>query len=467
MPTTKCEQIAHWARNASWKKIPQSAQDRIKLHLLDSLGCAIGALRAAPIESARHAHATAPAPGPCTQIAGAKTSPERAAFFNGALVRYLDFMDTYVAPGEACHPSDNLAVLMAGAELAGASGVEFLTALLVAYHAQCRITGSGAPILRAGFDHTIQLAIAHAAGLGFVLAMTQSQAAHAIAICVASGLGLAGPRAGNPVPQWKGLASAETAFSTLHNAMLAQCGVTGPLDILEGPLGLEHVLGRKLRIHWGREPYNAILSCNLKRYNAEFHAQTCIDGLLEMREKYSFDPGQITRIDIDIFKVAYEMIGGGSHVHPRSVCTKEDADHSLHYLAAVALLDGRVGPAQFQEGRIRARDVQDLLRKVHASTSFLATHAYPREMRCKIAIHLADGRHLEHAAKDYVGFYRRPMNGNDVILKFESLCRPFMSGARMDDIVACVFDLENRSLADLTEKLGSIDLHGGIQGVAA
>ena len=57
-----------------------------------------------------------------TLIGGGRSAPDRAALYNGALVRYLDFNDSYLAPGETCHPSDNLAPLLAAAEYAHADG---------------------------------------------------------------------------------------------------------------------------------------------------------------------------------------------------------------------------------------------------------------------------------------------------------------------------------------------------------
>src|SRR3990170_2014600 len=60
--------------------------------------------------------------GPCSLIGGGSAAPDRAAFYNSALVRYLDFNDSYLAKGETCHPSDNLGAVLAAAEYAGASG---------------------------------------------------------------------------------------------------------------------------------------------------------------------------------------------------------------------------------------------------------------------------------------------------------------------------------------------------------
>jgi 2-methylcitrate dehydratase len=463
---TTCEQLADWATSANFKRIHSAPRHRIKLHLLDAIGCALGALHAEPIQSIRREESSANASGPCTLIGGGRSTPERAAFFNGALVRYLDFMDTFVAPHEACHPSDNIAVLLAAAELTNASGADLLTAILVAYHVQVRLTGSGVPIMQSGFDHTVQLAISQTAGLARLLNLSREQAAHAIAISTASCLGLAGSRAGNPVPQWKGLASAATAFSTIHNTRLAQQGITGPLDIFESPLGLEHILGHRFSINWRRERYNGVLACSLKRYNAEFHAQTAIEAILDLRHSHTFALADVHGIHIDIFRVAYEMIGGGKYVDPKSVTTKEDADHSLHYLAAVALLDGRVGPDQFESARLRSDDVQSLLRRVSVSPSRWYTRAYPKSMTAKVTIKLRDGRKLVSKASNFSGFYRTPMPEADVIAKFESLASRACSHATMKQLEDCILNLDRRPASDLIDALRSINSPGALHTAA-
>src|ERR1700760_940737 len=164
-----CERLAAYVSRASWDVISPAARGKLKQHLLDSLGCALGATPGGPLAAIRSEQSDFKENGPCSLIGGGVSSPERAAFYNSALVRRLDFMDTFLAPGETCHPSDNLAGILAAAELAGASGRDFLVALTIAYHVQCRLTASGVPIMRKGFDNTIQLAISLAAGMSRVL----------------------------------------------------------------------------------------------------------------------------------------------------------------------------------------------------------------------------------------------------------------------------------------------------------
>ena len=112
-----CEQIAQYVARAEWGQLSWEARDKLRQHLLDAIGCALGALNAGPIAAIRAEERSVSCSGPCSLIRGGASSPERAAFYNGALIRYLDFMDAFIAKEEACHPSDNIGALLAAAEI--------------------------------------------------------------------------------------------------------------------------------------------------------------------------------------------------------------------------------------------------------------------------------------------------------------------------------------------------------------
>ncbi len=452
--TLTCENLARYSTEASWDCLSTDVRNKLKDHLLDSLGCALGAMGAEPLRRIRAEQERSSdfAHGKCTLIGAGSATPERATFYNAALIRYLDFMDTFIAPHEACHPSDNIAGILTAAELAGASGRDLLTAMALAYDIQSRLTSSGVPIMQAGFDHTVTQAISLAAGTARVLGLSRQQAANAIAISSVGGAGLAATRTGKHLSQWKGLASAGMALHTIHSVLIAAAGITGPLHLFEGPMGWTQMLSKKLPEKWkGR--YEGILNASLKRFNAEFHSQSCIEGLLELRREYSFEPAAIRSVRIDIFNVAYEMIGGGKYLDPQSVRTKEDADHSLHYMAAVAWLDGELEPKQFETSRIQSRDVQTLMKKVKVKPSRAFTRTYPDWMRCRIVIKLSNGRTLTCEKKDFEGFYRRPMPHDRVLEKFRRLGQNVASERQLQNIIDCVADLEARSVRDLTSTL--------------
>jgi 2-methylcitrate dehydratase len=142
--------------------------------------------------------------GSCTLIGGGSTDVDRAALYNSALIRYLDFNDSYLARGETCHPSDNLGAILAAGEYIGATGRDLMTALAVAYQVQCRLCDV-APVRARGFDHTVQGAYGVAAGVSRILKLDPSQTANAIAISGTAFNALRVTRTGK-LSHWKGLA---------------------------------------------------------------------------------------------------------------------------------------------------------------------------------------------------------------------------------------------------------------------
>ena len=160
---THARRLAAFAVGARLADVEEDARRELKLRVLDSLGCAFGAL-GSPVTARIRRHVETLGGSPATSlIGGGRSAPDRAALLNGALIRYLDFNDSYLAPGETCHPSDNVAPILAAAEYAGAEGGDFLTALAVAYEVQCRLS-EVAPVRAHGFDHTTQGSFAVAAG---------------------------------------------------------------------------------------------------------------------------------------------------------------------------------------------------------------------------------------------------------------------------------------------------------------
>lgn len=444
---TAVERLAGFAVNAAFEELSETACEQLKIRVLDTLGCAIGALGGEPIRLIRSANGSNAA-GSCTFVAGGRGDPDRAAFFNGALARYLDFNDSYLAKGETCHPSDNLAAILAAGESAASDGRNFMTALAVAYQVQCRLSDV-APVRAAGFDHTVQGSYAVAAGISRVLRMSEEQAANAIAISGTALNALRVTRTGK-LSHWKGLAYPYMASCATRIAFLARAGITGPCEVFEGEKGLMDAITGMFEIDWTREDLDRVKHTILKKYNAEIHSQTAIDGVLELTRRHRLEADDVERLEVEIFDVGYHIIGGGDEGDKTSnVDTKEQADHSLPYVLAVALLDGQVMPEQYAPDRIRHSDVQHLLRRISVKPSAAYSDRFPKEMPCRLRVALRDGRVLTKEARDYPGFFSQPMSWDAALKKFERLVEPHTSADVRSEIADTVHNLENSTVADL------------------
>jgi 2-methylcitrate dehydratase len=448
---TLVEQLAAFVVRASYDELSTKARDQLKIRVLDSLGCAIGALRGEPIRLIRAQTEDFGGANHCTLIGGGRTAPDRAAFYNSALVRYLDFNDSFLASGETCHPSDNLGSVLAASEYAATSGRDLLTALAVSYQVQCRLS-EVAPVRIKGFDHTTQGAYAVAAGVSKALSLSQEQTANAIAIAGTAFNALRVTRTGT-LSHWKGLAYPNTAFGATHVAFLAKRGITGPPEVFEGNKGFMDAIAGRFEIDWSKEGLESVTRTIVKKYNAEIHSQSAIEGVLELKREHQIVGNDVDRIEIEIFDVAHKIIGGGEEGDKYVVRTKEQADHSLQYMVAVAILDDQVMPEQYLPERIQRPDVQNLLRKVAVRPSPAYSAQFPNAMPCRIVVHLRDGRTLIKEKHDYEGFHTRPLSWPAVDDKFERLSSDFADAALRGEILDAVARLEAIKISDLTTLL--------------
>jgi 2-methylcitrate dehydratase len=451
---THAEQLAAFVVRASYDDLSEAARQQLKIRVLDGLGCAIAALPGEPIRLLKAQIEEFDGAEHCTLIGGGKAAPDRSALYNSALVRYLDFNDSYLAKGETCHPSDNLGAVLAASEYTKQSGQKLLIALSVAYQVQCRLSDV-APLRAKGFDHATQGSYAVAAGVSKALGLDEVRTANAIAICGTAFNALRVSRTG-ALSHWKGLAYPNTAFSCTHATFLAMRGITGPLEVFEGNKGFMDAIAGKFNINWSEEDLERVTQTILKRYNAEIHSQSVLEGILELKKEYGLDGEEVAWVEIEIFDVAYNIIGGGEEGNKNIVRTKEEADHSLPYLVAVAILDGQVMPEQYRPVRIQSQDVQALLRKVTVKPSSDYSRRFPDEMPCRITLTLRDGRRMAKEKHDYEGFRTRPMSWERAVEKFEKLAAPYAERSLCREIISAVSNLEAIQVSDLTKLLAGV-----------
>ncbi len=455
---TLVEEMAEFVSSSSYKALSDKAVLQLKVRVLDAIGCAIGALSAGPVAKIRSFEQGFGGSPLSTRIGGGKTSPDRAALYNGALVRYLDFNDSFLAKGETCHPSDNIAPVLAASEYSRASGKDFLTALAVAYQVQCRLS-EVAPVRAKGFDHTTQGAYAVAAGAARALSLSPAKAANAIAIAGTALNALRVSRTGR-LSNWKGLAYPFVSFGALTAVFMAAKGITGPLEVFEGNKGFMDSIAGNFEIGWERENLEAVTRTIVKKYNAEVHSQSAIECILALQAESEFKAEDVESIDLRIFDVAYNIIGGGEEGDKKLIETKEQADHSLPYILSAALLDGEVMPHQYLPKRIAGEDIQSLLRKVDVHPDEQLSSKFPNAMPCSVTIRLQDGRSLERFADDYEGFFTRPMSWERAAEKFHRLASSRVpEGLRMK-IEDAVRRLDQIEIKELTPLLGRVGRRG-------
>jgi 2-methylcitrate dehydratase len=328
----------------------------------------------------------------------------------------------------------------------------------LAYTVQSRFVDH-ANFMTRGFDHTAQLAFSLGAASGRLLGLDEQQIGHAIAMAAVSDASFAVVRA-KPLSQWKGLASAQSALGSMNALFLARRGVEGPLRVIEGPLGIDHLLGIKIQIDWDKQGYEGVVESTIKKYNAMIHTQSAVHCMVELVNRHKIDNDQVASIEAEVFQLCYDFAGGGLYGVDKIVETKEQADHNLPYLLAVALLDHDVMPAQFTPERIIKADVQGLLKKVSVRPNHEYTDEYPRKMPAKITIRLKDGKTIEHEVQDYPGLASHPFTWEDSVDKFDKLVAGCLDDGLRGEIKDAVHSIESIEVRDLTKLLGHIKANG-------
>ncbi len=239
----------------------------------------------------------------------------------------------------------------------------------------------------------------------------------------------------------------------MNTLFLARRGVQGPLQVIEGPQGIDNLLHMQVRIEWDKQGYEGVVESTIKKYNAVIHAQSAIYCMIELARQHKFDSSKVVSIEAEVIRLLYDFAGGGLYGVDKEVRTKEQADHNLPYLLAVAVLDGDVMPAQFEPERIMRADVQALMKRVAVRPNQDYTEQYPRNMPAKITVRLQDGTTIEHEVQDYPGLASHPFSWEDEVEKFDRLVAGRVDAALCQEIKDAVHSLEGIQVKDLMELL--------------
>lgn len=430
MPATLADHLADFALSTRFEDLPEGVVVEARRRLLDSLGCAVGALHEPASTIARKVAGKVQGSPSVRLIGGGTAAPDWAAFANGVHIRYLDCNDTYLSL-EPAHPSDNWAAVMAAGESVGATGRDWITAAAIAYEVQCRLCDA-ASIRARGWDHTTYGSLSTSLAVSRLLGLGHEATVHALGIAGTTGTALRLNRAGE-LSMWKGCAFAFASRNGVFAASLAAEGMTGPAPLFEGEMGFwEQVSGPfTLEKLGGKSADDWMLpKTSIKFVPAEYHSQSAIAAAFEMRPEIG--DAKIKKIEIATFKTAVEIIGKDPEKwRPK---TRETADHSLPYCTAVALVDGQVSAAQFSDERLADADLLDLVSRTTVVEDPRLTAGYPNGIPNRVTVTLDDGRELVREVSFPPGHDKNPLTDEQLATKFHTLVDPILGRKRGEEI---------------------------------
>lgn len=443
--------LAEYALEVSADDLPEEVVEKAKRLVLDSVGCCLGGYSSPPSKYLRSAYGNRSGERDVTVFGTGSTAPlEYAGLINSTMVRYLDYNDTYISEGRACHPSDHIPALVSAAEYAGSTGAELVEAIVVAYE----IEGLGVDrgdMWEHGFDYVTWGAFSTVASVGKLLGLSRQELTNALGIAGASNLTLSVSRKGD-VSMWKGVAHPYVTHNGIQACQMAERGLTGPETVFEGPGGFfEVAAGRELRIDRlggrGGADYR-IVDSHIKPFPCGYYMQPIIAAVLELVEEHDVVPGEIEAVAIETFAQAVDIVADPTKWSKE--LTRESADHSIPFTTAIAILYGDLTPAHYREEYRRNERVHALMDKVSVEENERLTEysaAHPASTPASVEIRV-DGRQHQTRIDRAPGHAGNPLSREQLEEKFREMAAPLLTGEQIGAVVRTCDTLEDVSSVD-------------------
>ncbi len=424
------------------RDLPAEVLDRARYFLLDYLAVTI---RGSREESARAVQRMVQRIGAngCSTIIGtpARTIPGLAALANGAAAHGIEMDDTH--SGGSIHLGATMySAALALAETMPDTPMDALLAAVVAgFEAAARIAMAVQPKehYALGFHPTQTCGV-------FGAAITSAKLLGLNADQTLSAVGIAGSMAAGSMEflaegAWtKRIHPGLAAQNGIHAALLAAEGFTGPLHILEGRDGFLHGYSRnavpdRLTADLGKS--FEILHTAVKPHACCRYMQGPIDAILGLTREHSLEARQIRRIEVAILEAGWNIVADPREkkYNPESIV---DAQFSMPFGAAVAVMDGAAGLDQFTTDKIRSPRVRELMTKVALVKDVRLEEAFPKEWPARVTIETENGGRFEKFVRYPKGDPENPLSWDEMAAKFRALAGVALSEERCIDIIQAI-----------------------------
>jgi len=442
--------------------------------LIDTLGCGLEALNypactklLGPIVPGTVVPHGAKVPG-----TGYQLDPVQAAFNIGAMIRWLDFNDTWLA-AEWGHPSDNLGGILATADWISRTNIaegrppltmrQVLTAMIKAHEIQGCIALENS-FNKVGLDHVVLVKVASTAVVSQLLGLTRDQTIAALSLAWVDGQSLRTYRHAPNTGSRKSWAAGDATSRAVRLALMARAGEMGyPTALTAMTWGFYDVSFRGREFKFQR-PYGSYVMENVLfkiSYPAEFHAQTAVEAAMTLRarmDQLGKSAEDIRGITIRTHEACLRIIDKkGPLANPA------DRDHCVQYMIAIPLLFGRLTAADYEEAiavdPVVGPRIDALRAKVECveEPRFTADYHDPekRSIANSLRMELTDGSALEETVEYPIGHRRRREEGLPLLVeKFKTNLRRRFAADRQQRILEASLDgarLESMAVNDYVD----------------
>jgi 2-methylcitrate dehydratase len=424
--------------------------------LLDTLGCGFEALTypactklLGPIVPGTIVPNGAKVPGTSYQL-----DPVQAAFNLGAMIRWLDFNDTWLA-AEWGHPSDNLGGILMTADWlsrnAIAAGREpptmqhVLTAMIKAHEIQGVIALQNS-FNRVGLDHVVLVKVASTAVVAQMLGLARDEMINAVSLAWVDGQSLRTYRHAPNTGSRKSWAAGDATARAVRLALIAKTGEMGYPSVLTAKTwGFYDVLFKGEPFRFERPYASYVMEHVLFKisFPAEFHAQTAVECAMQLHPLVRERLAEIRRITIRTHESAIRIIDKkGPLANPA------DRDHCIQYMVAVPLLFGRLTAADYEDSVAADPRIDALREKMVCVEDAGFTRDYldpaQRSIANAITVEFDDGTRTPEIVVEYpIGHRRRRKEGIPLLIdKFRTNLARRFAGKQQQAILDVALDAQ-------------------------
>jgi 2-methylcitrate dehydratase PrpD len=401
------EILGRFVAESRWEEIAPALRQEAKRSILNNLGCGLGVAKDPAVTTALAVMRNFSGAPVATVIGqGVKLDPMAASFVNAIACNLLDYDDTHLQT--VIHPTAPVApALLALAEQRGFSGAAVLHAFLLGGEVECRIGNAVSPGHYARGWHITSTCgtFGAAAGCAKLLGLSAEQTAHAIGIAASQAAGLVE----NLPTAAKNVGVGNAPRNGILAALLAEQGYKAAPASIEGPLGFARATGDAPDLAQITEGLGArweIAKNTYKPYPAGIVFHAVIDACLALREELGAAPDAIASVTVAGDAL---LLARGDRV----VNNERDARVSIHHSAALGLVRGRAGVADFEMPAV----TDPVLAAFRAKVAAKLDESLPRGA-ATVTLRLADGREFQRTVVHPRGSFERPMSDAELDEKF-------------------------------------------------
>jgi len=380
--------------------------------------------------------------GAAQLVQGRQATARAAALIQGSAAHAAEvddsFRDAMYHPGAA-----TIAAALAVAQSTGASGPEFLRAVVLGYEISTRIgVVMGRPHYKYWHNTGTMGSFGAAAAAASLLKLDEAAFAHALAIAATFTAGL--QQAFRLEAMAKPLHAGRAAEAGVLAAQLAAGGMRSSLDVLEGESGLGQAMSTEpdwsavgatlgTDFHITRLTFKNHIGCG--------HTFAAIDGALALQQQHGFIHTDIERVALGVYQPTLDI---APHVDPQNA---DQARFSLHYMVASALVHGSVRLSAFEPDRLNDPATRALMQRIDKVLDPAVDAAFPGRRGARVTITLHDGRQLTRLQPDRKGDPELPLSDADLEGKLMELATPVIGEAQARALLVRIWQLhQSRNL---------------------